>query len=485
MSEKLAEIVDAIRRFPQLLKLLQRKRGASLEHVCEGAQAFAAACVVRHHESRSCWILCADVRRQEEIFNGLINWQVEALFFPEIELPAVKEAVPDPEITAERLEVLQKVAEGKRTVIVLTESSLQDRVPGAQSLRKQTLILKRNDRLDRDGFCENLVGSGYFKVPQVTVRGQFAVRGGILDIFSWHHSLPVRIELFGDQIDSIREFELDDQTSIQTLDRCEVLVGENESVSVDLTDYIRKGDILVGIECEAGNAQIRITSGATGDKAVEDYRTAFFETGFQGFEAGDFLVEETKRELALRQVRSWIHENWRVVAVCHNEGEIERLQDVLRDNDVDTDLVQFVVGSINRGFVFPEGKLAILCDAEIFGRYQAPSARRLALRRSRVRGGRVPIDFSEIADGDLVVHLEHGIARYRGIQKLSRNTSEQEVVVLEFDNDARQSEEGRGDGGLRLRREAAGHPGGAQLANELCALTRHAMAKGVRVFFSL
>ncbi len=437
MSEKLAEIVDAIRRFPQLLKLLQRKRGASLEHVCEGAQAFAAACVVRHHESRSCWILCADVRRQEEIFNGLINWQVEALFFPEIELPAVKEAVPDPEITAERLEVLQKVAEGKRTVIVLTESSLQDRVPGAQSLRKQTLILKRNDRLDRDGFCENLVGSGYFKVPQVTVRGQFAVRGGILDIFSWHHSLPVRIELFGDQIDSIREFELDDQTSIQTLDRCEVLVGENESVSVDLTDYIRKGDILVGIECEAGNAQIRITSGATGDKAVEDYRTAFFETGFQGFEAGDFLVEETKRELALRQVRSWIHENWRVVAVCHNEGEIERLQDVLRDNDVDTDLVQFVVGSLNRGFVFPEGKLAILCDAEIFGRYQAPSARRLALRRSRVRGGRVPIDFSEIADGDLVVHLEHGIARYRGIQKLSRNTSEQEVVVLEFDNDAR------------------------------------------------
>jgi transcription-repair coupling factor (superfamily II helicase) len=333
--------------------------------------------------------------------------------------------------------VLQKVAEGKRTVIVLTESSLQDRVPGAQSLRKQTLILKRNDRLDRDGFCENLVGSGYFKVPQVTVRGQFAVRGGILDIFSWHHSLPVRIELFGDQIDSIREFELDDQTSIQTLDRCEVLVGENESVSVDLTDYIRKGDILVGIECEAGNAQIRITSGATGDKAVEDYRTAFYETGFQGFEAGDFLVEENKRELALRQVRSWIHENWRVVAVCHNEGEIERLQDVLRDNDVDTDLVQFVVGSLNRGFVFPEGKLAILCDAEIFGRYQAPSARRLALRRSRVRGGRVPIDFSEIADGDLVVHLEHGIARCRGIQKLSRNTSEQEVVVLEFDNDAR------------------------------------------------
>jgi transcription-repair coupling factor (superfamily II helicase) len=437
MSEKLAEIVDSIRKVPQFLKSLQRTGGANLEHVCEGAQACATACVVRHYESRSCWILCADVRRQEEIFNGLLNWQVEAHFFPEIELPAVTEALPDPETTAERLEVLQKVAEGKRTVIVLTESSLQDKVPAAQSLRKQTLILKRNDQLDRDGLCEILVSGGYVKVPQVTARGQFAVRGGILDLFSWHHSLPVRIELFGDQIDSIREFELDDQTSIQRLDRCEVVVGDTESLSVDLTDYIRKGDILVGIDCEAENAQIRITSGATSDEAVENYRTAFYETGFQGFEAGDFLVEENKRELALRQVRSWIHDRWRVVAVCHNEGEIERLRDVLRDNDVDIDLVQFLVGSLNRGFVFPEGKLAILCDAEIFGRYQAPSARRLALRRSRLHGGRVPIDFSDIADGDLVVHLEHGIGRYRGIQKLNQNNSEQEVVVLEFENDAR------------------------------------------------
>ena len=67
----------------------------------------------------------------------------------------------------------------------------------------------------------------------------------------------------------------------------------------------------------------------------------------------------------------------------------------------------------------PEAKLAVLCDAEIFGRYQSPSARRLALRRSRLRGGRAPIDFSEIAEGDLVVHLEHGIGKYRGIQRVA------------------------------------------------------------------
>ena len=437
MSDQLADIVDSIRNFAPILELLQRKNPLTLDHVCEGAQAFVAACAVRHHSSRSCWIFCPDVRRQEEIFNGLLNWQIDAQFFPEIELPAVKGSVSDPEIVAERLEVLQKVAEGRRAVIVLTEASLEDAVPSAQALRKQTLILRRNDRLDRDALVEILFKSGYEKSPQVTTRGQFAVRGGILDIFSWHHSLPVRIELFGEEIDSIREFELDDQTSIQTLDRCELLVGDIEHRNVGLRDYMRKGDVLIGIESARAEAQIRITSGATVDDAIEDYRTAFFGTGFQDFEAGDFLVEETKREVALRQLRAWIGEDWRLSAVCHNEGEIERLRDVLGDNEVDVDAIRFVVGSLTRGFVFPEAKLAVLCDAEIFGRYQSPSARRLALRRSRLRGSRAPVDFSEIADGDLVVHLEHGVGKYRGIQRLQQNGSEQEVVVLEFANDAR------------------------------------------------
>jgi transcription-repair coupling factor (superfamily II helicase) len=437
MSEQLAGIIDSIRNFEPILELFERKGPVTLDHVCEGAQAFVAACAVRHHHSRSCWILCPDVRRQEEVFNGLLNWQVEALFFPEMEWPAIPESVPDPEMVAERLEVLQKVAEGKRTVIVLTEASLEDAVPSAQVLRKQTLILRRNDRLERDALCAALLKSGYEKSPQVTARGQFAVRGGIMDIFSWHHSLPVRIELFGEDIDSLREFELDDQTSIQTLDRCELLLGDIEDRNVGLRDYIRKTDVLIGIESERDEAVIKITSGATVGEAVEDFRTAFFGTGFQDFEAGDFLVEESKREMALRLLRTWIGEHWRLFAICHNEGEIERLRDVLHDNEVDVEAIRFVVGSLTRGFVFPEGKLAILCDAEIFGRYQSPSARRLSLRRSRLRGGRAPIDFSEIAEGDLVVHLEHGIGKYQGIQKLQQNGSEQEVVVLEFANDSR------------------------------------------------
>src|ERR1700722_3751746 len=177
MSEQLADIVDSIRIFEPIQGLLRKKGRGNLDHVREGAQAFVAACVVRHHSSRACWILCPDLRRQEEIFNGLLNWKIDALFFPEIELPAVPGSVADPEIVAERLEVLQKVAEGKRAVVVMSESSLEDAVTSPQALRKQTLILRRHDRLDRDVLCETLLKRGYEKSLQVTTRCQFAVRG--------------------------------------------------------------------------------------------------------------------------------------------------------------------------------------------------------------------------------------------------------------------------------------------------------------------
>jgi transcription-repair coupling factor (superfamily II helicase) len=435
--QRLGEIVDSIRTSQELVELLRKKGRVVLEHVCEGAQAFAAACVVGHHASRSCWILCPDVRRQEAVFNGLLNWQVPALFFSELEIPPVEGAIPDPEIVAERLEVLRQLADARRTVVVVTVASLEDQVPVFDALQKQTVVLKRDQQIDREALIESLLNNAYQKNSQVTARGQVAVRGGIIDIFSWQHSLPVRIELFDQKIDSIREFDLDDQTSIQTLDRCEILIGETDRSTVSLRQYLRKGDLTIGIELDSHELDVSITSSASPAEGIEDYQTAFFETGFQGFEAGDFLIEETKRERALEQVRNWIGEGWRLFAICHNEGEVERLRDVLADNEVDVEKIQFLTGSLTHGFFFPCAKLAVLCDAEIFGRYQSPSARRLALRRSRLRGARAPIDFSDITEGDLVVHVEHGIGRYCDIRKFEQNGTIQEVVVLEFANQAR------------------------------------------------
>ncbi|MBV9488444.1 MAG: transcription-repair coupling factor [Verrucomicrobia bacterium] len=422
--------------FEEPLASRLRRDPVLLEHVCPAAQGFVVACVAHQNPGRSLWVVCADARRQEEIFNGLLNWQSEPLFLPELEVPAVASAVPDPEISAERLELLQRLTQGDRFVVVLTRRTLEDRVPAAQDLSRQTRTLCRGQALDREAFIDELLGAGYERVSQVAGRGQFAVRGGILDVFSAQHAVPVRIELFGQEIDSIRAFDLDEQTSIQVLDRCEILIGQPEvGEQVALRQYIRPGDLTVDVEAGWEEVAVRVGSGAFTAGGVEDYATAFYPSGFEGFEAGDFLVEERKRESALGQVRRWLADRWEVLAVCHNEGEAERLRDVLNENHVVVD--RFVIGKLEHGFTYPGGRLAVLSDSEIFGRYQSPSAQRMALRRARLRGGRAPIDFSELAPGDLVVHLEYGIAKYRGVEMLEQQGTRHEVVALDFADDAR------------------------------------------------
>jgi transcription-repair coupling factor (superfamily II helicase) len=436
-AHSLSEVVDAVRQSAVFRRKFEEESPVCFEHVVEAAQSFVAATVVRQHPSRTCWLICPDTRRQEEICNELLNWEISAQFFPELELPAIEGALPDPELVAERLALLQQIAAGKRIVLVVTRSVLESAVVRPEQMLNQTVTLRRGDRLDGAQFMEKLVQAGYEKVSQVSGRGEFANRGGIIDIFSAQQAVPVRVELFGDTIESLREFDLDEQTAIQIVENSQIFLGDSQGEAIPLRNYIRAGDLVIDIEAEQTDAEVRITAGAFPSDQPEDYGGAFYPSVFHDFEAGDFLVEEHKRQRALAQLEEWLGQGWRILVVCHNEGEVERLRDVLSDNDIDVDAVDFGTGSLNHGFIYPAAQLAVLCDAEIFGRYQSPSARRLAVRRARLRGGRRPVDFSELAEGDLVVHVEHGIGKYLGIQELEQGGVRSECVVLEFAEDAR------------------------------------------------
>jgi transcription-repair coupling factor (superfamily II helicase) len=437
MTDLFSSAVSTVADSEPFRERFAQESSVLLEHVCAQAQSFVAACATKHFSAR-CWLICSDVRRQEEIYNDLLSWKVDALFFPELETPRIEGALPDAEIVAERLDLLRQIVEAKRDIVVLTKASLADEVPSPEGVQQRVLVLRQGDLRDREKLVGQLVAAGFESVSQVTARSQFAVRGGILDVFAPQHSLPVRLEFFGDMLESIREFDLDEQTSIQRVEQCELLMGEPGGPTQQVREYIRPGDVMIDVEANVDSAKVRIMSGAAASSdRPENFSTAFFESGFQDFEAGDFLVEEAKRELALKQLREWISDRWNLLAICHNEGEIERLRDVLTDNEIEVDKMRFAVGALNHGFTYPAGRFAVLCDAEIFGRYQSPSAQRLALRRSRLRSSRAPIDFSELSEGDLVVHLEYGIGRFLGIRQIVQNGARPEVVALEFANEAR------------------------------------------------
>src|SRR5262249_33475860 len=154
-------------------------------HVLESARSFLTAVIVRE-VPQTLWIICPSVRAQEFLHESLTNWFPGALFLPEAEFLAVENVLPDQEIAAERLGLLSRVEESKhRQVIVATRASLDQPAPKRGLLGSAALRLRRAANQPLEQIIESLGKAGYERVAQVTTRGQFAVRGGILDVFSW------------------------------------------------------------------------------------------------------------------------------------------------------------------------------------------------------------------------------------------------------------------------------------------------------------
>ncbi len=412
------------------------------DHVARPAQAFAAALATRQflagREGAHVWILADDLRSQERLAEGLRLWYGDALFFPELELPAIAGALPDPDIMAERLAVLETIhgeREGGSGVIVALAKSLDETVPSPESLASRKLVLARDTSLDIAALATRLEGAGYERVPLVAERGQFAIRGGIIDIFSLQSFAPHRIELFGDEIESVREFDIDSQTSTARLDHCAILLGEPKERTAQMRDYIAPADLIIAVGDAVPGAGVLITEDAEDRAGEEDYSVACHDSPLGTFEAGDFILQQARRDHFASTLQSWHGDGWRAAVFFNNEGEIERFRELVAETGV-LPVPGFPaneVGTLQHGFTVPAAKVAALSASELFGRYGSNRARRAFNRERREVTRRRADDFRELAEGDRVVHLDHGIGFYRGLVEIDGGTgAEEEVLVLEY-----------------------------------------------------
>ena len=409
----------------------QRAR-VEFSHVIPPAQAFLAAVVARHVR-KTVWILCPSVRAQDSLYETILNWLPSAQFLPEAEFAAVENVLPDPEIAAERLALLAKIdSDPGPHVIVTTRASLDQPAPKRGAVSAATLKIKRGSATTMEQLLEKLSAAGYDRVAQVTTRGQFAVRGGIVDLYSWQAPLPVRLEFFGDNVESLREFDIDTQTSVRDLRKIDILLGAADDQSGFVRDYIGDEDLTIDIEPEEkSDARIQISEGWI-ESGPEDFSGAFQDCDIGEFAVGDFLLAEAKRDQFIKRLNEWRENKARIVVYFQTEGEIERFRELISADALQD--VDLVLGTLARGFCFPPANLVVLSAAELFGRF-APHARRRLYHAERHRA---QIDFSELNEDDLVVHLEHGVARFAGLTRIPTSTNgEQEVLALEFADDAK------------------------------------------------
>jgi transcription-repair coupling factor (superfamily II helicase) len=461
---KLLKIVATAEPIARKLREIERGVGpVSFSHVITSAQPFLAA-VIAGEVEKTIWVVCPSVHAQETLYESLLNWRSDALFLPEAEFAAVENILPDPEIAAERLALLSKIERQPGPhLIVATRAALEHPAPKRGALNAATVSLQRGNRMMMERIINSVGGAQYERVAQVSTRGQFAVRGGILDIYSWQAQLPVRIEFFADEIESIREFDLDTQTSIRELESVDILLGTtpNQDAALPLSsqgaavsgppgrsrhrpslkedslgrvrDYIARDHCLIAIEPEKDEpAQIKISEGwlggttsvssppkspdATERVPAEDFSGAFVECDVGEFAVGDFIVAEAKRAQFAGRLKEWRDSGARIVIYFQTEGEVERFREIIGDASLQG--VELEEGTLAHGFCFPDGNLVVLSAAALFGRVPAHGRRRLQ-RAERLGRNRAQIDFSELNEGDLVVHLEHGVGRFLGLQKMS------------------------------------------------------------------
>ena len=331
----------------------------------------------------------------------------------------------------------------------------------AEQKRKETRPTKPSEGEDAGAGSAELTAvvarlseMGYERVPMVTEVAQFSVRGGILDIYGYGMAAPTRIEWWADEIVSMRSFDLDTQRSGEELQRVSVLPVRSELVAPAGEEPIRStlldllpGDAVLVLDQEASverevdrawseaahHVEVARRMGEDAPPreqqlvAPPDWLAAMRRFGrlAPGGEAADLrlpLAPPERVDRDLKRLREVVASSPPTVILCDNEGQLERLEDLLGDHPGGATLV---VGALDAGFVLPT--LRVLTDHEIFRR-----ARRLR-RPRRYRTATSTAVSRPLAAGEFVVHLEHGIGIFRGLQNIPVGETTLEVAVVEYE----------------------------------------------------
>ncbi|HLB33826.1 MAG TPA: transcription-repair coupling factor, partial [Chthoniobacterales bacterium] len=426
--------------------------------VTKAAQPFLAASLASLFSSdRSIWFINHEIKVQEEFFNELSEWIQPLELFPDLGMTAEGVGLPDPEVIAGRLALLGRLAQGERLVTVITARELEQQVSIKGDLTKGLWTLSLGWKGSPGEIVGKLEEMGFERNALVASRGEYALRGGVLDLFSWQSDLPYRLEFDEVGIVSMRIFDPDTQLSIQEKSSCEIQGEEKERGTVPFSDYIGSEDLLIILGNDFNEADQALIKKLPGTKIrisdqtfhshdneqgsnLAGYDFPCYPIPFASFGAGDFIMQEARRKEFFRQIKQWQEEGNEVVFFSSTEGGGEHFLALAKKENLDDSKLMLLLGEMSEGFFIPGAQLVVLSEAEIFGRSARQQWRQLHRRREDHRAARSAIDYTEFSEGDLVVHAEYGIGCYQGVQRIASGGEEgtlTEMLVLEFQEEAK------------------------------------------------
>ena len=433
------------------------------------ADAVLVAALARRHPARF-FVLVADAVPEAERWladlEALTENTTVALYPPR---EGFGEVEPHAEVAGERVETLERIGRGEVRILLTTSRAIieRTRLPGA--VRAARVELRKGETRRPEALATHLESIGYERVAMVEDVAQFSVRGGIFDVYGFGMTDPVRLEFWGDEISEMRHFDLHTQRSTRAAEYALVLpvdgsvgdaIGEFERVTVaDLwsPDTVVVYPLGVRPETElertweeaAHHIELARRRGEDAPSREELYQhpVAAMRT-LQAFgriemrasaarDAEDAVIFPTRSpdqiDRDVKRLRRIVRDGMPTVILCDNAGQCERLDELLNEGSAgNPSPAGLSIGVLDGGFIIPpagasDPGLRILTDHEIFRR-----ARRI--RRARRYGTGASLEtITALKPGDFVVHLEHGVGIYRGIETIFVKESTVEVAVLEYE----------------------------------------------------
>lgn len=418
---------------------------ALLDGVVGSSCAIAMAAVARSAAVDSVLVIVPDPNLSQATASDLELFTEEAIeVFPALDATSGRSALVD-DAYGERLRLLKRLAHKDTTKFMVTSiQALQQPVPSVQEVEDQTRLLRRGESFDVDAFAEWLVKHDYHHTTAVELPGEFSVRGGIVDVFATDWVDPVRIEMFGDEIDSMRRFDAGSQRSLMTLDEIEVTVLTRQRPrEAHLVEYLPANTWAVMLQPDEiqaeGTQYLQRVSEFDRHHSVSDVFSALsalptlsawlVATGSDETNAR-MPVESVERfsgEVGqIRELLETIGHGQETFIVCQTDAEAERLAEIFSSTSVaEKGILHFPIGQLKAGFRLTNEDTVVLSAAEMFGRTDVR-------RSTKKRSGKAIDTFLDLREGDLVVHLGHGIGRYRGLKLLEKENQKDEHLEIEF-----------------------------------------------------
>ena len=379
----------------------------------------------------------------------------------------------------QRMEVFQAMMEQENVTVVTSFDGFMDALLPLHMVRERICVFKLGDMVDFEQLKRDMVSLGYDREEEISGPGQFAVRGGILDIYPLTEEVPIRIELWGDEIDSIRTFDVESQRSIENLEQISIYPAsdfpEEEAKRVSFLDYfdldktilfldepVRLIETGEGVAAEFVQAQAnRMESGYDVSdeemklftaKEVADKMSHFHCVAFSALEmkckelkAQKVFHLQSKSvnpynnsfELLARDLKRLKRTGYRVVLLSGSRTRAKRLAEDLRDynlssfysEDVEREVgegeILVTYGHVTEGYEYPMLKFMVISETDIFGKTKKKK------KRKTYEGQKI-LNFAELKAGDYVVHENHGLGIYQGIEKIEIDKVAKDYMKISY-----------------------------------------------------